>query len=112
VLAVVGQYGADVTKDTCVEDLPYDVESGQEEGPQRLGAEQAALRGQSGDLRGLGGVECEGLLHERVLAGREGDPGAVEVAGVLGAGRAEGKAGMLRPPGPGRRRCGPRSSWT
>lgn len=84
VLAVVGQYGADVTEEAAVEDLSYDVEPGQEEGPQRLGAEQAAFAGQSGDLGGLGGVERERLLHQRVLARRERDPGAVEVGGVLG----------------------------
>ena len=71
-------WSTDVTEDSRVEDLPDDIEPGEEEGPQGLRAEQATIRGELGVLRGLGGVQRERLLHQRVLAGLEGEAGAVQ----------------------------------
>lgn len=84
VLAQVCQDGMDVAEDTRFEDLADDVELGQEEGPQGLGAEQALCGGEFGDLGRLGGVQPDRLLHQCVLAALQRQPGAGEMGGVLG----------------------------
>ena len=81
-LAHVGDDAAQVPEPALLDDLPHDVELGEEERPHRLHAEDPGVAGRVADGPGLGGVEPHGLLDEDVLARGDGEQRMGEVVVV------------------------------
>jgi hypothetical protein len=74
----------DIAENLVVEELADDVVAGQEEGPQRFGAEHAPCGGTVGDFPRFHRVERDRLLHDDVPPRVEGEQGVGALVVVRG----------------------------
>ena len=81
---MIGDHRAHLAQRAILQQLPDDVELGQEHRPQCLHEEHPARRGQRGQLRGLCGVQCDRLLDQGVLTRGQRQFGAGIVRVVRG----------------------------